>query len=161
MKLKVVIAKPGLWGLTKNDLRDAGRDAIYLTGVWWHENLKHHHFQIYAFGRYGYKPRAPPYERRKEQEHPEAEGRPNVWTGDSERSAMAGNKVLATARSWEAFHADVVVIAPKLNYGRRYQEIVSTTGAEDAQLANHFAHGFTREFLAIAETKPTIRLTAA
>jgi hypothetical protein len=161
LKLKVVIVKPGLWGLTKKDLRDAGREAIQYAGLYWHEHYKGLHFQVFAIPKYGYQRNTHDYERRKKREHPEAGGRPMVYSGESERRAMASDKVRATAKSWEAFHADVVIDAPALNYRRLHDQMTKTTPAEELVLANEFARKFTSNFLAIGASRmETIRLTA-
>lgn len=164
LQLKVVIVKPGLWGLGKQELRNAGREAIEYAGLYWHEHYKAFHFQKFAYAKYGYQRRTAKYERSKQKLHPEAEGRPNVFTGESERSAMASNKVRATAKSWESFHADVIINAPTLNYTQRHAEIIATTAGEDAQLSNQFARRFTDNFLAVAAshqtTLPLTQLTA-
>jgi len=152
IQIKQVIVKPGLWGLTKKDLRDAGRVAIRACGDYWHQKFKKHHFQTYAYARYGYKPRTEAYRRRKHHEHPEAEGRPLVWTGDSERRAMASQAVVATAKSWESFKAEVTIDAPTLNYQQLYEEVTVVNAQEQGILQNLFATEFTREFLAIAST---------
>lgn len=153
IKLKQVIVKPGLWGLTKKDLRDAGRVAIGEAGDYWHAKFKKHHFQTYAYAKYGYEPRTYAYRRRKDREHPEAQGRPLVWTGESERRAMASDAVHATAKSFDSFRAEVIINAPTLNYRRLADEVTRTIAGEDAQLQNVFAKAFTREFLAIAAGK--------
>jgi hypothetical protein len=159
-RFKAIIVKPGLWGLSKKDIRDAGRHGILCAGLYWHDHMKRHHFQLYAFGKYNYKPRAPVYERRKDREHPEAQGRPLVFGGDSERSAMASRTVKATAKSWEQFHADVVINAPTLNYQQLYDEATRVTSSEERTLANIFATQTTNTFLATASAKTTsIQLT--
>jgi hypothetical protein len=98
--------KPGILGLGKNDLRECGRESMRETGLEWHRRYKGFHFQIFAFAKYGYQRRSKAYERRKEREHPEAVGRPLVFSGDSEQSAMASNVVVARAKSrWPNFFA--------------------------------------------------------
>jgi len=151
--IKQVIVKPGLWGLTKRDLRDAGRVAIKAAGDYWHRQFKKNHFQAFAAAKYGYKRRTWRYEERKMREHPESQGRPLVFTGESERRAMASDTVNATAKSYSAFRAECVINANTLNYRQLADEVTRTTTAEDARLQNEFATVFTREFMAIANTK--------
>ena len=153
IKIKQVIIRPGIWGLTKKDLRDAGRIAIKFTGDVWQSTYKKLHFAKFAAAKYGYKPRTHAYERRKMREHPESEGRPLVFTGVSERRAMASDRVVATAKSFDSFRAECIIDAPALNYRQLADEVTRVTDAESANLQNVFAKAFTAEFLAIAETK--------
>jgi hypothetical protein len=95
------IIQPGLLGLTKTDLRNIGREAIKEAGLSWHRRYKSFHFQIFAFQKYSYRRRTKKYEQRKRRDHPEANGRPLVFTGNSERSAMAANAVTAIATSFD------------------------------------------------------------
>jgi hypothetical protein len=66
---------------------------------------------------------------------------------------MASDKVVATAASYDSFHADVIVEAPALNYQRLYDQVVRTIPSEDAAMQNEFAQKTTDAFLVIAETK--------
>ncbi len=162
MKFKVVIIRPGIWGLTKKDLRDAGREAMRPPLVRWHNDYKPLHFQKFAVAKYGYKPNTAAYERRKRKEHPEAQGRPMVWTGDSERRALASKGVTVSATSFERFTGKAQINAPTLNYQRLADQVTRLTEHEYLVLQNDFARGFTANFLAIADDKAApITLTAA
>lgn len=147
------IVKPGLLGLGKQDLRDCGREAIRAAGFEWHRRYKSFHFQRFAFAKYGYERRSYAYEARKRREHPEAQGRPLVFTGDSERSAMASNTVVATAASWESYSAAVHVDAPTLNYQRLHKELTRVTVHEQRALAEVFRREFERQMVARANLK--------
>lgn len=164
LKLKAVIVKPGLWGLTRRDLRDAGRDAIEVAGDYWHARFKKLHFAEFAAAKYGYKRRTAAYQDRKDREHPEANGRPLVFTGESERRAMASVAVHATAKSFDSFKAEVIIDAPTLNYRQLADEVTRTLASEDVALQNVFAKEFTRRFLQAAESKtatvPATQLSA-
>ena len=116
MNLIGSIAKVGYLGLQKQDFREVGRRSITAAGMLWHRRFKMLRFQLFAFGRYHLRKRTPAYEAHKRREHPEAEGRPLVFSGDSEQRAAAADRVTATARSWQQYHADVHIDAPTLNY---------------------------------------------
>jgi hypothetical protein len=140
MRFKAVIVKPGLWGLRKSDLRDIGRDAIEAAGKLWHYLFKRRHFTHEAFDLYRYSRRSRKYEARKAKFHPDADGRPLVFTGESERLAMAANVVIAKATTFDKYHADVNVSAPNLNFHAR--EMTRTTDYEDAAMEEKFAEVF-------------------
>ena len=154
MIFKAKIVNPGMLGLTKTDLRTAGREGIGAAGDYWHRHYKKHHFQKYAFAKYAYKRRSKSYERRKQREHPEANGRPLVWSGESERRAMASETVHAKAKSFEAFRAECIVDAPALNYKQLHDEMVRVTVHEERALAREFGTVYER-WVGIAAAKKT------
>jgi len=147
------IIRPGLLGLSKTDLRNIGRAAIAEAGYSWHRRYKSFHFQIFAFAKYGYRKRTKKYEQRKKREHPEAQGRPLVFSGNSERSAMASNIVRAAATSFDRFQARVSINAPTLNYQRLHDEMTRTTVGEQRQLAEDFRDEFERRLVSTANQK--------
>lgn len=152
-KFKAVIVKPGLWGLTKKDIRDSGREAMRAPLLMWHRQMKHLHFQKFAVGKYGYKPNSAAYERRKLHDHPESEGRPMVYSGDSESRAMASEGIKVKAKSWEKFSGEAIINAPTLNYQRLADQVTRVTPSELGTLQNEFATGFIANFLAMAQQK--------
>lgn len=149
MNLKAVIVAPGLWGLNKSDFRKIGSAAIEAAGLYWHAHFKALHFQKEAFQRYGYKPRSKKWEAEKARVHPEAAGRPLVFSGESEQLAMAQNRVRATAKNFETYSAEVTVSAPNLNY--HAEEMTRTTDAELEALAAEFARVFESGMVAAAK----------
>jgi hypothetical protein len=151
MILKARIVKPGILGLKKRDLQDCGRTGIHAAGLLWHRQYKKHHFQKYAFAKYRYRRRSKAYERRKHREHPEAEGRPLVFTGESERRAMSAEVVHATATSWDRARAHVVVSGPNLNF--HADEATRVSVYEERRLAQEFADRYERRLVAIANQK--------
>lgn len=151
MKLKMVIIRPGIWGLTKKDLRDAGRDAMYAPMLLWHAQFKKHHFQLYAFGKYGIPHPTHGYAERKDREHPEAEGRPNVFSGQSEQLAMASNQVRVKAQSFERFTGEAVIDGPNLNFHPERMTVLAANELVAMQAA--FAEGYKKNFLAAAERR--------
>lgn len=153
IRLFARVVQPGLLGLGKRDLQACGRESIRECGLMWHARYKGFHFQRFAFAKYGYKRRTKAYERRKQKEHPEAQGRPLVFTGDSERSAMAQNAVVATAKSWEQYTAEVRINAPTLNYRQLHAELTRVTAGEQRSLAEHFRSQFERRLVAAANLK--------
>lgn len=154
------IVRPGLMGLGRRDLQACGRDGIRDAGLLWHRKYKGFHFQRFAFAKYGYKRRSKKYEQQKQRAHPEAEGRPLVFTGDSERSARAGNTVHARAPSWERAVAEVIVNAPTLNYRQLHDEMTRVTVFEQRVLAEQFRSTFERRMVSLANGKSfTIQLT--
>lgn len=153
MNLKAMIVAPGLWGLNKSDLQAIGRNAIEAAGLYWHANFKKRHFQLEAFEMYGYSPRSPAWEAEKARIHPEAGGRPLVFSGESEQLAMAQNRVKATARNFETYHADVTVSAPTLNF--HADEMTLITPEENAALESEFARVFEAGMVAAARENGT------
>lgn len=149
MNFKASLVQPGMWGMTKSSLRTVGREAIRTTGLFWHANFKWLHFQKLAFERYGFKQPSPKYAALKERQHPEAEGRPLVFTGESERDAMAANKVDATASSYEKFQADCIINGPNLNF---HPDMASAiTREEEETLEEVFAQEYESEMLAAVQ----------
>ncbi len=149
MRIKGFITEPKLWGLTKASMRDAGRAAIGAAGLLWHREFKKLHFQLEAFSRYGYRFRAKKWEAIKAKRHPESGGRPLVFTGESESLAMYQSRVDARATSFDRYHADVTVSAPKLNF--HANEMTKTTPEEDDAMAEEFARVFGEQLMAAAE----------
>lgn len=140
MKFSAKIIRPGLWGLTAADLRDVGRQAIARTGFFWHVNFKPLHYQMSAFGKYGYRLRSRKWEARKAHQHPEAEGRPLVFTGESERAVLGANRVEATAKDNSHYHADVILANSKMNF--HAFEATKVTADEKDVLEAVFAREF-------------------
>lgn len=126
--------------MSKSDFRDIGRQAIARAGFFWHVNFKSLHFQKIAFERYGYKARSKKWEAKKQREHPEAEGRPLVFTGESERAAMGANKVDANATTFDKYYADCIVAQSTLNF--HADEMTAVTQEEVDSLAAVFADEF-------------------
>jgi len=153
MNIKASIIKPGVWGLTRTDLRTAGREAMREPLMLWHRRMKGLHFQKFAVAKYGYKPNDPAYEKRKKKEHPEANGRPMVWTGDSENRAMASDGIKVAAGSFERFTGWAIINAPTLNYQRLADQVTRVTEAEIKTLESEFAKSYTRNYLATAAAK--------
>lgn len=153
MNFKAMIVRPGLWGLSRKDLQNIGRSAIEAAGLYWHANFKAKHFQLEAFERYGYKPRSKAWEAEKARVHPEANGRPLVFSGESEQLAMAQNRVKATAKNFETYSAEVTVSAPTLNY--HAEEMTATTDAELEAIATEFARVFELGMVAAAQEHGT------
>ena len=149
MDLRARIVKPGLLGLGKRDLQAVGRTAIAEAGLYWHRNYKKHHFQNYAVQKYAYRRRGVKYQQLKQRLHPEAQGRPLVFSGESERLAMASQKVEATATSWERSTAQVRLDGPNLNF--HAAEMTRVTVFEERRLAAEFATVFERR-LTVAAT---------
>ncbi len=72
--------------------------------------------------------------------HPESGGRPLVFTGESERLAMAQNRVTTRVPDWAHYRADVTVSAPKLNFWS--SRVTRTTAEEDDEMQATFAQVF-------------------
>lgn len=140
MKLSAHIVKPGLWGLSRKQLQDIGRDAIEAAGLYWHAHFKSRHFTREAFDLYGYTPRSPAWEAEKARLYPDHAGLPLVFTGESQALAMAQNRVRATAKNFESYSAEVTVSAPTLNY--HAEEMTVTTPDELAEIGVEFARVF-------------------
>jgi hypothetical protein len=149
MKLKPLIKEPKLWGLTKTDMRNAGRVAIEAAGKLWHAVFKRRHFQLEAFDLYRYRRRSKKHEAIKARIHPEAGGRPLVFTGGSEQLAMSQDNVTAKARSFDRYHAEVKVSAPNLSFHSK--EMTTTTAGERAEMAETFGRVFAEELVRAAQ----------
>lgn len=148
MDLRARIVKPGFMGLKKRQLQACGRTAIAAAALYWHQHYKGFHFQHFAFQKYAYKRRSPRYQRRKKLEHPEAMGRPLVFSGDSERQAMAAERVEASATTFDRYHARAIISAPNLNF--HAAEMTRVTVGEERRLAEEFRTHFERQLLAAA-----------
>lgn len=153
MNLSAVIVKPGLWGLSKSDYRDIGRNAIEAAGLLWHTKFKPLHFQLEAFERYAYRRRSKKWEAQKAKIHPEAGGRPLVYSGQSEQLAKAANRIVARATTFDKYHADVTVSAPNLNF--HANEMTRTTPEEDEALADKFHDEFVAGMVSAARENGT------
>jgi hypothetical protein len=142
--LRGTMVRIGIYGLQKRDYQNIGRVAIKAAGDWWHARYKNSHFQLFAFGRYGYRKRTAAWEAKKAAEHPEAGGRPLVFTGNSERDAMSASEVRATATAHDRYHAEVVIAGPTLNF--HADEMTRVIGSEIRTMENAFALGWAGEF---------------
>lgn len=151
MRLSAEITRPGYLGLTKNDFREVGRRAMRAVGAYWHQHFKMLHFQKFAFGRYHYRRRTKPYEARKARLHPEAEGRPLVFSGESERQARAASRVKAVAGSYERYRAEVYIDAPTLNF--HADEATRVTPSELGQMESVFQINFIQHTHEVAAAK--------
>ncbi len=140
MNLKATITDAAPYLLGKREMQKIGRDAIEAAGKYWHYKFKRRHFQLEAFDLYKYKTRTAKWEAIKKRIHPEAGGRPLVFSGESERLAMSSNRVDARAPSFDKYHADVTVSAPNLNF--HSWEATKTTADEDAEMQAVFAQVF-------------------
>lgn len=140
MKLKATLIDAAPYLLSRREMQRIGREAIEASGKLWHYLYKRLHFQMEAFDRYGYRRRTSKWEAIKAKKHPEAGGRPLVFTGESERLAMSQNRVVARAPSWDRYHADVTVSAPNLNF--HSAEMTRTTADEDGAMQDKFAQAF-------------------
>jgi hypothetical protein len=147
------LVKPGYLGLSRTDLRECGVAGMAAAGRKWHRDYKRHHFEKYAFAKYRYKRRTTEYERRKAREHPENAGRPLMFTGESRRSAMASDTVIATAKNWETFRAEVHVDAPALNYRQLHDEMTRVAVSEEREMAREFRQTFERRLVSRAHQK--------
>lgn len=153
MNFKTIIVAPGLWGLSKGDFRKIGREAIEASGKYWHYFYKRKHFQLEAFELYRYHRRTQKYEKAKAKKHPEAGGRPLVFSGVSEELAMSANRVSARATTFEHYHADVTVSAPNLNF--HGDEMTKTIDVEDLSMEDKFAEVFEQGMVAAARENGT------
>lgn len=169
MRLKGYIIRVGLFGITKADMRDAGRAAMRLAGWMWHRRYKGFHFQSFAGAKYGYAQRAPRYKNSRfafGKQRTAGPPRPLVFTGESERLAMASNKVVARATAFDRYHADVIVNAPALNYRNKNstidmrKEMTTLLPAESKQLEAEFARGFIGHITQRIATKRATRRLA-
>lgn len=151
MRLRGYIIRPGLLGITKADMRGAGRAAMKLAGWMWHSRYKGFHFQTFAGPKYGYAPRSPRYANKEYafgKKRAAGPPRPLVFSGTSEKLAMASNKVNARATSFEKYHADVIVNAPALNRRNKdsridmRKEMTTLLPAESKALEAEFARGY-------------------
>ena len=153
MRFKAYIIRPGLFGLTKSDLRAIGRKAIENIGLMWHYKYKAFHFKSFAAAKYGYSPRSPKYRnaefafgKRRNNGPP----RPLVFTGESERLAMASNTVRAKATSFDKYHVEVIVNAPALNFKNKNtaidmrREMTTVIPSELKAMELRFAQVFTK-----------------
>lgn len=140
MKLTATLEDTGPYLVSKSEMQKIGRAAIEASGKLWHYKFKRLHFLLSAFEMYGIKKRGPAYEAYKARIHPEANGRPLVFSGESEQLAMAANKVAATAKNFETYHADVTVSAPHLNF--HAEEMTKTTAEEDSAMEEIFGRVF-------------------
>jgi len=162
MRLKNYIIRPGLLGITKADMRDAGRAAMKLAGWMWHRKFKGLHFQAFAGAKYSYAPRSPRYAKKEYafgKKRAPGPPRPLVFTGQSEKLAMASNKVNARATSFDKYHADVIVNAPALNRRNKdtrvdmRKEMTTVLPAEAKQLEAEFARGYIATLMSKIATK--------
>ena len=132
----------GFAAASKTDLRDVQRDVWGTTGKYWHANYKAVKFTRRGYRLYNYTPRKgdPGSGRRFKGSYQEAkllkkplfskstdgfdstaplpigEVKPNVWSGRSRASALANNKVEATARSSGSGKVVIYINAPALNF---------------------------------------------
>lgn len=148
MDLRARIVKPGYLGLGRRQLQGCGRAAIAAAALYWHQHYKGFHFQSFAFQKYAYRKRSTGYQRLKKREHPEAHGRPLVFSGESERLAMASEKVDAAATSFDRYHARALISAPNLNF--HADEMTRVTVGEERRLAEEFRAVFEQQLTAAA-----------
>ncbi len=140
MNLTATITDAGPYLLSKREMQKIGRDAIEAAGKLWHYKFKRRHFQTEAYSLYHYRKRAAKWEIIKARIHPESAGVPLVFSGESRQLAMSQNRVTARAPSFDRYHADVTVSAPKLNF--HSSEVTRTTADEDAEMEACFAQVF-------------------
>ncbi len=162
----------GFAAATKRDLQNAQRDTWRFIGLWWHRTLKAVKFTKRGATRYKYAPRSgnPGSGRRFKGSYAQAkvlktkyrglgvpsigENKPNVWSGRSRASAMAGRKVKATASSSGKGSVDITINAPALNFknpkskAHPRKEVTATTSAEISEMErvslNRFEKNVTR-----------------
>lgn len=145
MKLSATIEDAAPYLLSKREMQRIGRTAIEASGKFWHYFYKRLHFQIEAFDRYGYQRRSSKWEAIKAKKHPEAGGRPLVFTGESERLALSSNRVDARAPTYDRYTATATVSAPKLNFHSyaTTKTIMEEREGMQAKFAEVFAEGVT------------------
>lgn len=169
MRFKGYIIRLGLFGLTKSDYRTIGRTAIQNVALMWQYRFKRLHFQPFAGAKYGYTPRSPLY-RNSEYAFGKKRApgpiRPLVFSGESERLAMASHTVRAKATTHERYHADAIVNAPALNFKNKNsaidmrKEMTTVIPSEAKQMESRFAEVFTKTMQQVIVRKRSTRRLA-
>ncbi len=147
MKLTATIQDAAPFLPSKSEMNNIGKAAIGLAGDLWQAKFKRQHFQMEAFDIYNYKTRTRKWEAIKKRIHPEAEGRPLVFSGESERIAMSSNRVATSVkRDTGLYHADLMIGGSNLNF--RAYEMTKTTPEEDAEMQDVFWRSFSEGIIA-------------
>jgi hypothetical protein len=169
MKLKGKIIGLGMLGLTKADMRDAGRAGMKLAGWLWHRRFKPLHFLPNAGPKYGYTVRSRLYRNAQEafgKRRTPGPIRPLVFTGQSESLALASNTVRARATGYTRYHADVIINAPALNYKNQNssidmrKEVTTLLPSETKAIEREFVRGYVKTVDQIIATKRATRRLA-
>ncbi len=140
MTFSATITDAGPFIIGKREYGKIGRAAIEACGKLWHYKFKRRHFQLEAFDRYHYRTRTTKWDAIKKRIHPEAGGRPDVFSGESEQIAMSSNKVTTSVPDWEHYRAECNIGGGRLNF--RANEMTCTTPDEDAEMEAVFAQVF-------------------
>lgn len=176
--LEVRITKTGVAGIGRRELQAVGRKAISDTALLWWRELLPIHFSRRALRLYHYRPRqgdpgsgakfrgsyAEGKVKRRKQfgKIPIGENKPYVFTGESRERATSAPNIVAKARNYRTYSADVVINAPALNFvPDSRDEITRTTPAEVQRLEQQFAESYEADLVARGRTvRKTKRIAA-
>lgn len=120
--VQMTFVRRGVETYRKPDMQRAGRVGMRLVGKVHHRKFKPRKFGPNAEQIYKLQRRAKKYRQRKLGRGSNGEGsralgedKPFVWSGETRRLALAGNKVVARAPSAARHYVDVKLNTPQLN----------------------------------------------
>ena len=151
----------GVENWTKASMQRAGRVAMQLVGKLHHRLFKPRKFGANAQQVYKLRRRSRKYNQRKRGRSVNGQGvraigeeKPFVWSGETRRLAMAGNKVNAKAPSAARHYVDVILNAPQLNRKPWVREEFETINKNEvAELRRQGIKRYERELFRRGTTK--------
>lgn len=152
MKILVNYSLPELLKIGKAKLNDMLRREYATAATTWHKRYRKQHFQMKAYGLYGYATRSPKYNRRK---HWKLKHQlPLVFTGRT-RAGSEWSRVEATARFGRAIYPSVQALnyQPRGFTGNMRREFETVAASEEHAIAQQFETGLTRQLQASAARK--------
>ena len=141
-KVKFVGAASGK--IAKRNLNKITKEGFHLMGTVWHRSFRPKHFTAAGASEYGYRPRSPEYERRKQKRF--GHKLPLVWTGESRTRSRVRN-VKANSR-----RARVSMSVPKINFSGRGDELRTISRREGRALAGIMERHITKQLNELTET---------